>query len=73
MLDAPAFLSGVSAEHYALAKTTRDERVHATQFREIRALQDVIDEANAAAAVARADLGNVAGDAVVSEMKSAAG
>lgn len=73
VLDAPAFLSGVSAEHYALAKTTRDERVHATQFREIRALQDVIDEANAAAAVARADLGNVAGDAVVSEMKSAAG
>ena len=71
VLDAPAFLS-CSAALRARQDDARRAGARYAISRD-RALQDVIDEANAAAAVARADLGNVAGDAVVSEMKSAAG
>jgi hypothetical protein len=56
VLDAPAALSGVPEEHYARAKTAREEQLHGPQLREIEALQSVVDEANAAAQVARNDL-----------------
>jgi hypothetical protein len=59
VLDAPAALSGVPEEHYARAKTAREEQLHGPQLREIDALKAVVDEANAAATIARADLAAV--------------
>jgi hypothetical protein len=56
VLDAPAALSGVSAEHYALAKTAREKQLHGAKLDAVEALQEIIGEANAAAAVARNDL-----------------
>lgn len=60
VLDAPAMLSGVTAEHYETARLARDERLHGPALREIEPLQDVVDEANAAAGVAQNDLASLA-------------
>jgi hypothetical protein len=43
----------------AAAKAAREEQLHGPQLREIDALQAVVDEANAAATIARTDLATV--------------
>ena len=59
VLDAPAALSGVPEQHYAAAKEAREEQLFGPQLKEIEALQAVVDEANAAATIARTDLATV--------------
>jgi hypothetical protein len=61
VLDAPAALSGVPEQHYAAAKAAREEQLFGAQLAEIDALQAVVDEANAAATIARTDLATVVG------------
>jgi hypothetical protein len=60
VLDAPAALSGVLDEHYAIAKATREEQLLGPQFREIEGLAAVVDEADVATTIACSDLANVA-------------
>lgn len=62
VLDAPAALSGVSDEHFALAREAREKQLYGPQLRAIEALQAVVAEADAAASIARADLANIAGE-----------
>jgi hypothetical protein len=59
VLDAPAALSGVPEQHYAAAKEAREEQLFGPQLKEIEALQAVVDEASAAATIARGDLRSV--------------
>jgi len=56
VLDAPAALSGVSAEHYALAKAAREKQLHGAKLDAAEALEAVVSEAAACTAVACNDL-----------------
>jgi hypothetical protein len=59
VLSAPAALSGVAEQHYSAAKSAREEQLFGPQLAEIDALKAVVDEANAAATIARGDLRSV--------------
>ncbi len=59
VLDATPLASGVPEQHYVAAKTAREEQLFGAQLAEIDALQAVVDEANAAATIARTDLATV--------------
>jgi hypothetical protein len=54
-----AEVSGVPEQHFAAAKAAREQILFGDQLREIEALQAVVDEANAAATIARTDLAAV--------------
>lgn len=61
VLETPAALSGVAPEHYAVAKETRERQLHGPALKQIAELQTIVDEADAAAQVARNDLAVTSG------------
>jgi hypothetical protein len=61
VLEMPAALSGVAPEHYAAAKAAREEQLHGPVLKQVSELQTVVDEADAAAQIARNDLVTASG------------